>query len=106
MKRESSLMPMNFLSASSWVSTCWTWEVEQELGTLFIFHLTGSTQRKKGNTVRVIKVDMTRHLAFKRITLGVACFVFCPLSYSVGISKLISSWCKYKETGKPNPEIN
>lgn len=64
-KRESSLMPMNFLSASSWASTCWTWEVEEELGTLFIFHLTGSTQRKKGNTVRVIEVDMTRLPCFQ-----------------------------------------
>ena len=36
MKRESSVMPMNFLSASSWVSTCWTLEVEQELATLSI----------------------------------------------------------------------
>lgn len=36
MKRESSVMPMNFLSASFWLSTCWTSEVEQEFATLSI----------------------------------------------------------------------
>ena len=47
MKRESSLMPMSFLSASSWASTCWTWKVEQELAALSISILQEVPKGKK-----------------------------------------------------------
>ena len=60
MKREGSLMPMSFLSPSYWTSTCWTWKVEQELAALSICILREVPKGKKGNTVRVIEVEMTR----------------------------------------------